>query len=40
MRAADEASARVAVVGAARRLEALGLNQGTAGNIGLRFQFH
>ena len=36
MSAAAEADGRRAVVGAARRLEALGLNQGTAGNIGLR----
>jgi L-fuculose-phosphate aldolase len=31
-----ESLARAAVVAAARRLEALGLNQGTAGNVGLR----
>jgi L-fuculose-phosphate aldolase len=30
------AAARATVVAAARRLEALGLNQGTAGNVGLR----
>ena len=36
MTAADEAWGRAAVVDAARRLEALGLNQGTAGNVGLR----
>jgi L-fuculose-phosphate aldolase len=34
--AAGEAAGRAAVVDAARRLEALGLNQGTAGNVGLR----
>jgi L-fuculose-phosphate aldolase len=35
---AEEAVGRAAVVHAARRLEALGLNQGTAGNIGLRIE--
>jgi L-fuculose-phosphate aldolase len=33
---ADEARGRRAVVDAAHRLESLGLNQGTAGNVGLR----
>src|SRR2546423_367943 len=33
---ADDASARIAVVTAARRLEQLGLNHGSAGNVGLR----
>ena len=33
---ADDAAARIAVVGATRRLEQLGLNHGTAGNVGLR----
>jgi L-fuculose-phosphate aldolase len=35
--AAEEAAGRRAVVEAARRLDALGLNQGTAGNVGLRY---
>ena len=36
MSAAEEAAGRRAVVEAALRLDALGLNQGTAGNVGLR----
>jgi L-fuculose-phosphate aldolase len=35
---ADETKGRAAVVDAARRLGALGLNQGTAGNVGLRIE--
>ena len=38
MTTADEVWGRAAVVDAARRLEALGLNQGTAGNVGLRIE--
>ena len=38
MSEAEEPVGRAAVVDAARRLEALGLNQGTAGNVGLRIE--
>jgi L-fuculose-phosphate aldolase len=38
MMARGEQDARRAVVGAAQRLEELGLNQGTSGNVGLRIE--